>query len=72
MSTHTHQKPRHAVTVREIADHLGMSTDFVYGEISSGNLRAWRVGRAVRINVEEAVTYFRALKVSVPTEWVNQ
>ena len=43
---------RKYLTVAEVGERFGVSTDFVYGAIRDGQLRAVRLGRLVRIPIE--------------------
>lgn len=69
MSTYTRTSPKPVVSPAQLADLLDMSVDFIYTEIHSGNLEAIRIGRTFRISTSEASRYFKALKVTVPSEW---
>ena len=48
------------VTVRELAEYLRLDCKTLYSEIAAGELRALRVGRAIRIPVDEARRYVGA------------
>ena len=54
---------------RALAEAMSMSTDFIYTEIKSENIRAIRIGREIRIAKDEAVRYLEALQAPVPQEW---
>lgn len=52
------------LSVTELANRWGLSTAFVRRVIWSGDLNAIRFGRAIRIPVEEAENFVRALTVN--------
>lgn len=59
------------VTPRELADVLRMSVDFIYTEIKSENLQAFKAGTELRVARDEAVRYLQSLQAPVPQEWVG-
>ncbi|WP_062213901.1 helix-turn-helix domain-containing protein [Demequina oxidasica] len=42
-------KPEAVLRVRDVALHLGCTSDTVYGLVNAGEMRAIRVGRLLRI-----------------------
>ena len=46
-------EPCHSYTVKEAAARMGVSSKSVYQMILAGKLHSYRVGRAIRIPVEE-------------------
>lgn len=48
--------------VSEVGARLGMSRSSLYREIHSGRLRAFKIGKSVRISSEEVTRYIENLK----------
>ncbi len=51
--TNNSSMERRAYTVREVAQMLGAGTRTVYRLIDAGELRSFRLGRAVRVRAED-------------------
>lgn len=49
--------------VSEVGARLGMSRSTIYREIQNGNLRAFKIGKSVRISAEEVTRYIENLRV---------
>ncbi len=49
--------------VSQVGTLLGMSRSTIYREIENGNLRAFKIGKSVRISSEEVSRYVENLKV---------
>lgn len=60
------------VRPQAIATVLDVSVDKIYVDIKSGELRAVRIGRELRILRVEAVTYLEKMGVPIPAEWDAQ
>lgn len=43
----------HLLTIKEVADHLQVSTKTVRRRIQAGELRSYRLGRLVRVSEED-------------------
>jgi excisionase family DNA binding protein len=51
--------------ITDVSAHLKMSRSAIYREIKSGNLRAFKIGKSLRINEEEVSRYISTLKTVV-------
>ncbi len=49
--------------VSEVGARLGMSRSSIYREIQSGRLRAFKIGKSVRISSEEVSRYLENLQL---------
>lgn len=49
----TNATPRTGYSVREVADSWGVTTRTIWTRIAAGELRTFKVGRAVRIFAED-------------------
>lgn len=56
--------PTRLLKIGAVCDLTQMSRSAIYREIDSGNLRAVRIGRSVRISENELNRYLRALSAS--------
>lgn len=50
-------QPEHALTPKQAAAKLGVSTDFIYDLCAKGKLRSQKIGRAVRIQPRDLDNY---------------
>lgn len=51
-----------ALTIHEVATMLSISHWTVSREISRGNMRAFKIGRSIRVRIEEVHAYARRLE----------
>lgn len=54
---------RKFMTVYEVADYWGISTDKVYDDIRKGVLAAYKVGGLFRVRFNDAMTYGQPQRV---------
>jgi excisionase family DNA binding protein len=47
------------MTVKEVAEHLGVSKGLVYKLVSTGELESYRVGSTIRITPEQVREYLQ-------------
>ena len=47
------------MTVKEVAEHLGVSRGLVYKLVSTGELDSYRVGSTIRVTPEQVREYLR-------------
>ena len=55
-----------AWTTSQLANYIGMSRDFVIGEIDAGELVASKFGREYRIHREEIIRYLTVKRFPLP------
>jgi excisionase family DNA binding protein len=63
------------VTLRQVAEMLALSVPTVRRLVNMGALRSCRVGRAIRVNVNDVTTFVRArenMSSNQSTEWVSK
>jgi len=54
--------------VSEVGARLGMSRSTIYREIGNGNLRAFKIGKSVRISADEVIRYVERLNSLEPVK----
>jgi len=54
--------------VGEVCARLGMSRSTIYREIENGNLRAFKIGKSVRISADEVIRYVERLNSLEPVK----
>jgi len=54
--------------VSEVGARLGMSRSTIYREIENGNLRAFKIGKSVRISADEVIRYVERLNSLEPVK----
>lgn len=52
--------PPHFVTAHDVADRLGVSAMSIYRMIDRGELRAYRIGRSLRIDPRDVAALVRS------------
>jgi excisionase family DNA binding protein len=53
--------------IGEVCSMLGMSKSTIYREIQSGNLRALKIGKSIRVSQEEVNRYVESIPALVTT-----
>lgn len=62
----TLSRPQPLWTVKDVAERLGVSTDYVYAAVSKGEIPCVRLGTNIRFHYKDVVVWVNRLRTRPP------